>query len=351
MPGFVFQGIIIAGGYGTGRELVEYFMKYGPVGGILGMFAVTMVIWSIILAVTFEFSRKFRAYDYRTLLLRLLGPFWVVFEILYIVLLLIVLAVVGSAAGVLLRDYFGIPYMMGVMIMLVAIGILTFKGSSLIEKFLSSWSMLIYVVYGLFLVAALIKFGPLIQKNLASAVILPRWALGGFKYAIYNMGVIPAVLFCVRHAESRKESLLAGLIAGIIGILPAFLFYMAVLGHYPEVISEEIPAVFVLQRAEIPLLLVIFIVVLFGTLIETGTGFIHAVNQRIQSTLQARGKEFPNWQRPLVAAGLLLTSLGISSFGIIDLIAKGYGSISWGFFLVFIIPLLTVGLYKIFKLP
>ena len=29
VPGIVFQSCVIAGGYGTGRELVEYFMGYG----------------------------------------------------------------------------------------------------------------------------------------------------------------------------------------------------------------------------------------------------------------------------------------------------------------------------------
>ena len=73
LPGFVFQSVVIAGGYGTGRELVEFFLNYGPLGGLLGMLLVTTVIWSLILAVTFEFSRKFRAYDYRTFFKKLLG--------------------------------------------------------------------------------------------------------------------------------------------------------------------------------------------------------------------------------------------------------------------------------------
>ncbi|MEW5901390.1 MAG: hypothetical protein AB1715_08025, partial [Acidobacteriota bacterium] len=129
LPGFVFQGVVIAGGYGTGRELVEYFMRYGPLGGLLGMFGLTLVLWAVVLAASFEFSRKFRAYDYRTLLRKILGPFWVIFEILYLILLLIVLAVVGSAAGVLLRDNFGIPYLGGVALMLTSIGFLAFKGA------------------------------------------------------------------------------------------------------------------------------------------------------------------------------------------------------------------------------
>ena len=33
LPGLVFQSISVAGGYGTGRELAEFFLQYGPVGG------------------------------------------------------------------------------------------------------------------------------------------------------------------------------------------------------------------------------------------------------------------------------------------------------------------------------
>ena len=346
LPGFVFQSVVIAGGYGTGRELVEYFLKYGPLGGLLGML-LTTVIWSILLAVTFEFSRKFRAYDYRTFFMKLLGPFWFVFEILYFILLLLVLGVIGSAAGALIRENLDIPYLVGVMIMLAVIGFLTLKGSSLIEKFLSSWSILLYIVYGLLLVFALLKFGPEIQKNLSSSIILHKWALGGFKYALYNIGIIPAVLFCINHIETRKEAISAGLLGGLIGILPGLFFYIAVVSHYPAVLPEEVPAYYVFQKLGVPFLLILFQIVLFGTLIETGTGFIHAVNERIQSSLHTKGKELQAWQRPLVAVILLLIGLGISTFGLIALIEKGYGNISWGFFIVYFIPLMTLGLYKI----
>ncbi len=349
LPGFVFQSVVIAGGYGTGRELIEYFLNYGPVGGILGMLLVTTVMWSICLAVTFEFARKFNAYDYRTFFKKLLGPLWFVFEILYFILLFIVLGVIGSAAGLLLRDIFGLPYIFGVLIMLAAVGFLTFKGSSLIENFLSSWSILLYLVYGVFLVVAIIKFGPAIQKSFESGVVQPKWVLGGFKYALYNLGVIPAVLFCLKHIETRKEAVTAGLLGGLTGILPGLLFYIAVAGFYPTILPEEIPAIFVLQKTGISVLIIIFQVVLLGTLIETGTGFIHAVNERVQSALSSRGKKLVQWQRPVISLVLLLIALGISTFGLIELIKKGYGTVSWGFLFVYIVPVMTLGLWKILK--
>jgi len=349
MPGLVFQGVLIGGGYGTGREIVEYFMQFGPLGGILGLFTVTLPVWAVILAVTFELARKLESYDYRSLLMNLLGRFWISFELFYVTLLVIVLAVVGSAAGVLLRDFFGIPYFVGVIMMLGAVGFLTFKGSGLIEKSFSVWSIVIYVVYLAFLAVSVIRFGEGIGSSLASRETVPGWAVGGFKYGLYNMCVIPAILFCVRHIETRRQAISAGLIAAVIGILPAFFFYIAILGQYPDVVMQEIPAVHVLEQAQVPALLVVFVIMLFGTLIQTGTGFIHGVNERIQHTLAARGKDFPDWQRPVIAIALLVLSLGLARFGIITLVSRGYGLISWGIFVIYFVPLVTVGMYKIVR--
>lgn len=59
------------------------------------------------------------------------------------------------------------------------------------------------------------------------------------------------------------------------------------------------PVVFVLQHMGLPLLSIIFQIVLFGVLITTGIGFIHAVNDRIYTAQLTKGNEFPRTQ-PLV---------------------------------------------------
>ena len=35
--------------------------------------------------------------------------------------------------------------------------------------------------------------------------------------------------------------------------------------------------------------------------------------------------------------------------GLIGLIAKGYGVITWGYWIIFVIPILTIGVKRIFK--
>ena len=66
LPGFVFQSVVIAGGYGTGRELAEFFLTHGPVGGLLAMTLVSTVLWSAVCAGSFEFARVFRAHSSST---------------------------------------------------------------------------------------------------------------------------------------------------------------------------------------------------------------------------------------------------------------------------------------------
>jgi uncharacterized membrane protein YkvI len=229
------------------------------------------------------------------------------------------------------------------------IGFLAFKGSPLIAKFLSSWSLVLYLAFGAFLCATLLKFGPSIKARFLDSAIDPSWSLGGFKYALYNIAVIPAVLFCIKGIETRKEAISAGLMGGLIGIFPGLLLYIAIVSFYPSVLPEEIPVVYILRQIGFPPLLVIFQIVLFGALITTGTGFIHAVNERIHATRLLKGKTFPNWQRPLIAIGLLCLGMSLSTVGLINLIAKGYGTISWGFFVVYVLPLATYGLVKIVR--
>ena len=55
----------------------------------------------------------------------------------------------------------------------------------------------------------------------------------------------------------------------------------------------------------------------------------------------------PGFTRPLIAVALLLIALLLSRFGLISLIARGYGAMSWVFIGVLIVPLLTVGLWKV----
>jgi uncharacterized membrane protein YkvI len=154
-------------------------------------------------------------------------------------------------------------------------------------------------------------------------------------------------LFTVRHIETRKEALVAGVLAGPLGIIPGLLFFLSMIGQYPTIVSQTIPSNYLLELLGSRAFQIVFQIVLLGTLIETGAAMIHAVNERIDGMLHEQKRMMPSYARPIVAVVLLVLGSLLARFGLVELIAVGYGTVAWGFLLFFVIPVLTVGAYKV----
>lgn len=349
LPGLVFQSVVIAGGYGTGRELAEFFLGYGPRLGLLSMILVSTTIWSLVCALSFEFARKVGARDYRAFFKALVGRGWVLYEVCYAGLLVIIMAVIASAAGSILEETFALPYWFGVIGIIAAIGVLVFRGSAAVEKALAGWSAVLYAVYLVLFVWSLMRFGP----EIAEAMRAPApegsgsWPVGGMRYAAYNVALIPALLFATRHLKTRRDAITAGLLAGPLAMIPAILFFTVMAAFYPEIADRPVPANTLLEALGSRTFQIIFQIVLFGTLIETGTGMIHGLNERIGHAVQEAGRTLSVWVRPTVATVLLLLGAFLARFGLIDLIAKGYGYMTWAFWLVYLLPLFTIGVWRL----
>lgn len=343
LPGFIFQSLIIGGGYGTGRELVEFFLHEGPISGLVNM-GVATIIWSVVLAICFEFARKRKYYDYRSFISGLLGKWWFTYEILYLIGLVLVVSVMGSASGEIFNEMFDLPELFGIIIMMTLVGIIVYYGTSLVEKVLSFWSIILYAAFAIMFISVFIMFSNDISLSFSQQSADTNWTMGGIKYAAYNIGLAPAILFCVRHFDSRKEALISGIFAGLIGMLPALVMFIAMLSQYPQIISETVPINIILENIGWTPFKFMFQIVLFGTFIETGVGLIHGFNERI---LSVKPDLLDSW-RAIIGIFLLLISIFFANqIGLIGLIANGYGALTWGYWIIFVIPIITIGLKKI----
>src|SRR5690349_13889444 len=92
LPGLGLKAFVIGGGYATGRELAEFFLPAGPRGGLMAM-ALATAIMSMLSVITFLLARRIHAFDYRTFLKALLGSGWIAFELAYLLLVILILAV------------------------------------------------------------------------------------------------------------------------------------------------------------------------------------------------------------------------------------------------------------------
>lgn len=350
LPGFAFKAVVIGGGYATGRELAEFFLPSGPWGGLAAM-ALATVIWSTVCVVTFLFARATQSEDYRTFFRNLLGPLWGAFEAAYVVFIVLILAVFGAAAGAIGAAIFGWPQMAGALALTLGIaGFVTF-GNTAVERLFKYVSFFLYGIYALFVILALSKFGDRIAAGFAIPASSDGWAIGGLTYASYNIIGAVVILPVVRHMTSRKDAVVAGLLAGPLAMIPAALFFICMVAYYPQIGSEALPSDFLLQRLDFPAFHIAFQLMIFAALLESGTGAVHAINERIAHVWNQRRKtEFPHAWRLAVAAALLVGSIFIADrFGLVTLIAKGYRVLAYLFLAVYVLPLLTWGVWRLWK--
>jgi uncharacterized membrane protein YkvI len=333
LPGFAFKAVVIGGGYATGRELAEFFLPAGPRGGLMGM-ALAAAIWSVMCIATFTF---------------LLGPGWIAFEIVYLLLLVLILAVFGAAAGAIGAALFGWPSLLGTFCLGIGIAAFVTFGNASVERLFKWVTIFLYAVYALFVVLALTKFGDPIIANLALDVPTTGWMGAGITYASYNIVAAVVILPVLRHLRSQKDAVIAGALCGPLAMIPAVLFFICMIAYYPQVGQEALPSEYLLQRLDLPAFHIAFQLMIFAALLESGTGGIHAVNERLaHAWTQRSGKAFTRRARLAFSVGLLVLAMLLADrFGLVTLIARGYRLLAYALIAVYVVPLLTLGVWRL----
>jgi uncharacterized membrane protein YkvI len=361
LPAIVLQSVLIGGGYATGREIVAYGAKYGSAGWLA-----VVAIWvgfTVMAVLTFELARTFAVYDYKNFIQQLIGRAWPLFDLLFLVMAVLVIAIMASAAGNIMEQTIGIPYLAGVGTVIAVVGVLSYVGESLIERFKTGGTAFLYVAY--------IVFGAIVLSATWGDVTTV-FATGntgyvgdasplavvesGILYVGYNLVVFPAVFFALHRQETRRESVVAGLLAGTLMTLPFALTYVAFMGFYPaeSVMGASVPWLPVLNSVGGTALVAFYGVVMGWTLIETSVGLIHALISRLDENIQDIGlgplegqTGLSKLQSGALAVGVLVGALLLSRVGIIALVAQGYTLMAYFFIALFALPLLTVGVLRI----
>jgi len=350
LPGFAFKAVVIGGGYATGRELAEFFLPSGPRGGLLAI-VLAMVIWSGVCAVTFALAYAGSSWNYRAFFKNLLGPGWVVFEICYLLFIILILAVFGAAAGAIGTALMGWPPLAGTLCLIVCISAVTAYGTGSVEQLFKWVSIFLYGVYGVFVALSFFAFGERILATLSTPTPRDGWVLGGLTYAAYNVVGAVIILPVLRHLKSTKNALLAGALAGPLAMIPALLFFVCMMAYFPQIGSEPLPSDFLLRQLNFPAFHYLFQLMIFLALLESGTGCVHAFNERVAEAYAARtGENLSKIARLSITGALLLGSIFLAArFGLVTLIARGYRGLAYLFLGVFVLPVMTLGLWRLRK--
>ncbi|MBV8684322.1 MAG: hypothetical protein JO111_15710 [Caulobacteraceae bacterium] len=350
LPGFAFKACVIGGGYATGRELAAFFLPSGPWGGLLGM-AVAAVVWSAVCSLTFIFALQTGSRDYRTFFKHLLGPAGPLFEISYVSAMVVILAVFAAAAGAIFAGLTGAPTVVGSLLLMGAITFVVTFGNDSVERVFGYVSVFLYATYAIFFVLALTHFGRQASAAFASAVPAKGWVVGGVTYAGYNVIGAIAILPVLRHMRRRRDALVAGLLAGPLAMLPAVLFFVAMVAFYPAIQNQLLPSDYILSQLGLPAFRVLFQLMILAALLESGSGFVNAINERISAIqVRRRGVPLPRLGRLCVTLAVLTFSVFVATrFGLVQLIANGYRWLSYAILAIYVLPLVTIGAWRLWR--
>ena len=145
-------------------------------------------------------------------------------------MLLLTFAVLISAASGVLSDGFGLPAWVGMAVVFAAVGVLEFFGRTLVVSVLAYWTVVLYLVFFIFIVNVFNAVPEDVGAAFAAGGVEKGWAVSGFQYALYNITVVPIVLYVARNFDSRREAIGAGGIAAAMVIIPAVVLHVAFSG-------------------------------------------------------------------------------------------------------------------------
>ena len=216
------------------------------------------------------------------------------------IFMVIIIAVMASAAGSVVEKMTGLNYWYGVTGITVIVGILNFYGSRAIEYFDTARTVVLCAGYLIFSAVVIAAHSENIGAVFASenisylpdtTVMAAFWS--GILYMGYNLVVLPASFFTIKRQDSRREAVVSSIIAGFLMMIPWFLTYFSVMAFYPDktVLDAPVPWFVMMENSGAPVwLFAAFGFIMAWTLITTATGVIHAMLERVNRGLQDRGR-------------------------------------------------------------
>lgn len=344
----VWFGAHVGGGFATGSQEVNFFVRYGWMTLFLPIISVLFLGLSY--RESLIMARNHKTYNYRSWAVKMYEPydkvFATLFELCYLVIVLLGTGgtIAGSAA---LMQEWGLPYGAGVILTGAMYYILTIFGASLIRKASSFLTVIIFVVLTILCITGITaNFDNLV--NIVSTRYQPvpigKSLYMALKYAGFQSVVIAIILSASDTLKSDRDinwTIIWGVLMNGAMLMMACLMLMA---WMPEVQEETLPVLYICKALNKPWLYIAYSVVLFAAFVTTGISCIFGAVARFENTFQTP-KEITK-RRGIISLLAMILSMGVSLFGLTKIVQIGYGYLGVVGIFAVIIPCIVVGRIK-----
>jgi uncharacterized membrane protein YkvI len=307
-----YAGTIMGAGFASGQELNQFFIVYGQLG--LAGLAVAGGLFAWLGVYILELGSRLNARAYPPLLYhvcgRKLGSF---FDYVVALFLFSVLTVMLAGAGTLARDAFDIPYTAGILAMATLLIISSLKGlygitviNLIITPLLAAVTFSI-VLYSLtYHQGETLSLSPSYSPGILRA---PHWLLSACLYLSYNLVMSCAVLAPLGATVKQPSVRIAGgILGGFLITLLAGMVFFAVRIHYPQILSQEIPMLYI-ASVQHPLHELAYLCIFAAAMFTTALAGLFGCAGKLQSLTS--WSFYPCLLLPITAA-LLFSQIGFT---------------------------------------
>ncbi|MFY4776781.1 hypothetical protein [Metabacillus sp. RGM 3146] len=310
---FVYVGTVVGAGFATGREIVEFFTKFGPAGtfGIV----IAGILFAVLGTKMMVISSRIGAVSFKDFNLFLFGKWAGSFvNVIMLVLLLGVTSVMLSGGGAIFEERLHLPSQIGLIVTAGLTMIVMMRG----VKGLVGVNML--VVPMLLLLSLVVTVSSFWGNQLSfildkQNIISINWIFSSICYAAYNLALSQAVLVPLA-AEVRDEKILkyGGILGGIILTFIMLGSHFALL-MLPDVLAYDIPMAEVMKTV-FSAAYYIYVLVIFGEVFTSVIGNLYGMEKLVLHYMKLPGM--------VIVCGILAAAYAISLFGYGRLISSIY---------------------------
>jgi uncharacterized membrane protein YkvI len=278
----VYVGTVIGAGFATGREIVEFFTRFGFVGFIA-------ILLSGYLFITMGTKIMLKSHDIKAKSFEefneyLFGKWFSKFmNIVMMIMLIGVSAVMLSGAGAVFQEQLLLPKQLGILLT-IGLGFITMmvgiKGLFAVNTFVVP----LMIIFNLFLMVYSVRNAAFLDAFLMIPHAEDGWksVVAPFSYVAFNLAMAQAVLVPVAGEVKDRETIKYG------GYLGGFFLTLILISSHitlvliPDVTQYQIPMA-VVMKSFVAGFYIIYIIIIYGEIFTSVIGGVFGLEKQLSN--------------------------------------------------------------------
>ncbi|MBA4536503.1 hypothetical protein H1Z61_04910 [Bacillus aquiflavi] len=279
-------GLIVGAGFASGQEILQFFTSFG-IFGMLGTLVATFLFAFLGMQIT-QLGSDLKTISHKEVLYQICGRhLGLIVDILVTFFLFGVSVVMIAASGSIFQQQFGMPSIVGSIIMtLLTIATLCLnikKVIYVISSITPFLLLLIFIITGYSIFTSDASFSNLQMAAKDYEASAPNWLLGAFLYVSYNLAAGFAMLSVIGGAvDDRKTAGKGGFIGGIGLGLFILLINVGMFVNLDRLHGIEMPTLLIASEIS-PIVGDLMSLALLGMIFNTSVGMLYAFTARFIS--------------------------------------------------------------------